>query len=86
VAEFAPSVSTSLFLESAESLASRLEANGSERAREMALEARALGARFRKWQTVAPARDERVQSIQQLFDLNRRALDYLANAGRPSSV
>lgn len=82
MAEFAPSVSTSLFLESAESLATRLEANGTERARDMAQEARTLAARFRKWQTVAPERNERVASIQLLFDLNRRALDYLASAAR----
>jgi hypothetical protein len=82
VADFAPSVSTSLFLESAESLTVRLEANGSERARDMAREARALAARFRLWQTVAPARNERVESIQLLFDLNRRALDFLAGGGR----
>lgn len=82
MAEFAPSVSTSLFLESAESLTVRLEANGSERARELAKEARALATRFRRWQTEAPARNERVESIQLLFDLNRRALDFLASAGR----
>ncbi len=85
MAETGPSVSTSLFLESAESLAARLEAHGSDVAQQMARDARELAARFRSWEVVAPARNDRVVSIQQLFDLNRRALDFLST-GRPPST
>jgi hypothetical protein len=77
----APSLSTSLFLENAESLASRLDRHRTAEAMAMAIEARDLAATFRAFQTIAPPRDERVATIQRLFDLNRRALDYLSSRG-----
>jgi hypothetical protein len=73
-----PSASTHLFQESAEHLAARLEQEPSDAARVLAREARDLAHRFTAWQTQRPADDVRVATIQQLFDLNRRAMDYLS--------
>jgi hypothetical protein len=78
VANHQPSASTHLFQDSAEQLALRLEQEPSDLARAMAQEARALAARFATWHEARPADDVRVATIQQLFDLNRRAMDYLA--------
>ena len=74
----APSASTSLFHESAEHLAVRLDQESSPEARELAAEARALAALFIAWQTSRPADSDRIAGIQQLFDVNRRAMDLLA--------
>ncbi len=74
----APSASTSLFHESAEHLAIRLEQESSPEAHAMAEEARALAALFIAWQTSRPSDADRVAGIQQLFDVNRRAMDLLA--------
>lgn len=73
-----PSASTHLFQDSAEQLAKRLEQEPSDLARSLAREARELASRFAQWHTARPADDIRVATIQQLFDLNRRAMDYLA--------
>ena len=72
------SASTRLFQDSAEQLALRLEQEGSEAAAVLAREARELSARFTVWAEERPSDDERVATIQRLFDLNRRAMDYLA--------
>jgi hypothetical protein len=72
------SASTRLFQDSAVDLALRLDDEGSEAARSMAREARELTARFVAWQRERPSDEERVATIQQLFDLNRRAAVYLA--------
>ncbi len=72
------SASTRLFEDSAEQLALRLEQDGSESARGLAREARELAAAFRGWARQRPADDVRVATIERLFDLNRRAMDYLA--------
>lgn len=72
------SASTRLFQESAEQLASQLEQEGSPAARLLAREARELAARFAEWQVQRPTDDARVVTIQRLFELNRRAVDYLA--------
>lgn len=74
----APSASTSLFHESAEHLALRLEQESSPEALELAREARALVVLFLEWQTSRPADAVRVAGIQQLFDVNRRAMDLFA--------
>ncbi|MFT3769577.1 MAG: hypothetical protein QM820_29425 [Minicystis sp.] len=73
-----PSATTHLFLDSTEQLALRLEQEPSEVAHALAREARALYARFASWQNERPADDVRVATIQALFDLNRRAMDYLS--------
>jgi hypothetical protein len=74
----APSASTSLFHESAEHLALRLEQESSPEALALAEEARGLVALFIAWQTSRPADADRVAGIQRLFDVNRRAMDLLA--------
>ncbi len=74
----APSASTSLFHESAEHLALRLEQESSPEALALAEEARGLVALFLAWQTSRPADADRVAGIQRLFDVNRRAMDLLA--------
>ena len=73
-----PSASTHLFQESAEHLAIRLEQEPAEVALGMAREARELAACFAAWNAERPADDVRVATIQRLFDLNRRVMDYLA--------
>ena len=67
-----------MFHESAEHLALRLEQESSPEAAALAAEARALAALFLAWQTSQPADTDRVAGIQQLFDVNRRAIDLLA--------
>jgi hypothetical protein len=78
VANHQPSASTHLFQDSAEQLAVRLEQEQTDSARALAEEARALAVNFSTWQTERPADAVRVSTIQKLFDLNRRAMDYLA--------
>lgn len=78
VSNHLPSASTHLFQDSAEQLAVRLEQEPGEAARALAAEARDLAAQFAVWQRERPADDVRVATIQRLFDLNRRAMDYLA--------
>jgi hypothetical protein len=75
------SASTSLFLENAEKLASRLEQEKSGAAQLLAREARELAAQFFMWQSKKPEGSVRVARIQQLFDLNRRAMDLLSQSG-----
>ena len=72
------SASTRLFQDSAVELALRLEGEGSEVARGLAREARELAERFAAWQRERPTDEERVATIQRLFDLNRRAAVYSA--------
>jgi hypothetical protein len=72
------SASTRLFQDSAEQLALRLEQEGSEAALVLAVEARELVSRFAGWRQEPPTDGTRVETIQRLFDLNRRASDYLA--------
>ena len=72
------SASTRLFQESAMELATRLDQEGTEAGRALAAEALELANRFTEWQMQRPTDEERVATIQRLFDLNRRAMDYLA--------
>ena len=72
------SASTRLFQESAEDLALRLDQEGSDTARVLAREARDLAVKFAEWSMQRPTDDARVATIQRLFELNRRAMDYLA--------
>ncbi len=72
------SASTRLFQDSADELAIRLENEGSEASLALAREARELAAAFTVWQVERPTDEVRVAIIQRLFELNRRAQDYLA--------
>ena len=74
--------SASVFQNSAKELAMRLEGDESPAAQEMVREAQELRDTFRRWELQRPADEIRVATIRRLFDLNRRAMDYLAGAAR----
>ncbi len=78
VANPLPSTATAVFQESAEQLALRLEQDSTPPARMLAEEARDLVKRFKAWQRERPSNEERVSTIQQLFDLNRRVMDHFS--------
>ncbi len=80
------SSSVPLFHESAVDLATRLSAIPTAEAAGMAREARELAQAFKSWATHKPEHSARIARIQQLFDLNRRAMDFLAQrkSGPPS--
>lgn len=69
---------SNLFCDSAEHLATRLESEPDDVARVLAQEARELARRFATWQERRPTDEEREALIRRLFDVNRRAMDYLA--------
>lgn len=77
--------SSPLFERSAAELVERLQHDGSELAQRMAREARALESTFRGWQTTRPSPDARIVSIQQLFDLHRRVMDYVSARDKTSA-
>lgn len=78
------STSWALFRKSAEDLAVKLAEIQSPDAAAMAREARELTAVFRSWDAARPPNEARIAAIHQLFDLNRRAMDFLSKQGRPS--
>ena len=80
------SVSASLFEQSAEDLAVRLEQFKVEPAVTMAREARQLADVFRTWRTQRPNDDVRVANIQKMFDLNRRAMDFITSQVKRSTT
>ncbi len=73
-----PTITSPVFLQSAEDLALRLERIGNTDALIMATEARDLLEEFRSWATRRPTEAERFPVIDRLFALNRRAMDWLA--------
>jgi hypothetical protein len=66
------------FLRSAEDLQSKLGAVGTAESMGMEREARELVETFKAWQTKRPADATRIAAIRHLMDLNRRAMQYLA--------
>jgi hypothetical protein len=72
------------FAQSVEDLIRRLASDPSDGAQSMLREALDMSQRFRAWQTERPSNEARVLAIRQLFDLNRRAMDYLSRG--PVSV
>lgn len=78
-------VTSPLFEKSAEETAERLAQVDGPQAAAMAREAQDLVATFRSWAQQRPDDAERVATINRLFDLNRRAMDFLLKAGPPSS-
>jgi hypothetical protein len=70
--------SVPLFRQSAEDLAAKLAEIGTAESMSMAREARDLASTFRGWEKARPTNDVRIASIQQLFNLNRRVMDFLA--------
>jgi hypothetical protein len=75
--------SCALFRQSAEDLVTRLSEVQQTDAAAMAREARELAAVFQSWSAVRPTPRARIAAIQHLFDLNRRAMDFLSNQARP---
>jgi len=67
-----------LFQQSAEDLAAKLAEIGTAESMAMAMEARDLATTFRGWEKIRPANDLRIAAIQQLFNLNRRVMDFLS--------
>lgn len=78
--------SWALFRQSAEDLAAKLAESQQADAQRMAREARELVTVFAAWNTVRPTNEARIAAIHQLFDLNRRAMDFLSNQGRPATT
>lgn len=78
--------SAPLFHESAVDLATKLGVIPTAEAAGMAREARELAQVFQAWSTQRPENSARIARIQQLFDLHRRAMDFLAHrkSGPPS--
>lgn len=76
------SAATLLFLDNAEKLAARLAQEKSGAAQTLAIEAKELASHFCAWQSKKPEGSVRVARIQQLFDLNRRAMDLLGESDR----
>ena len=74
-----------LFRQSAEDLASKLQEIKTADAMGLGKEASTLAATFASWEVNRPTSEVRVATIQLLFDLNRRAQDYLSKQGRPPS-
>jgi hypothetical protein len=72
------SSSSPLFHDSAVDLATKLSEIRTAEAAGMAREARDLAQVFESWQSKRPENDVRIARIQQLFDLHRRAMDFLA--------
>ena len=72
------STSWPLFRESAVDLATKLAEIPTAEAASMAHEARELAQVFLAWETKKPENDTRIARIRQLFDLNRRVMDFLA--------
>jgi hypothetical protein len=78
--------SAPLFHQSAVDLASKLGAIPTAEAAGMAREARELATTFHSWASQRPENTARIARIRELFDLNRRAMDFLAQrkSGPPS--
>ncbi len=72
------STSWPLFRESAIDLATKLAEIPTAEAAGMAHEARDLAGIFLSWDTKKPENDARIARIRQLFELNRRVMDFLA--------
>jgi hypothetical protein len=74
--------SVPLFRQSAEDLVQKLSAIGTAESMGMAREARDLADTFRSWEKARPPNDVRIARIQQLFALNRRVMDFLAQRNK----
>jgi hypothetical protein len=72
------------FQRSAEDLEARLGVIGTAESMGMAREAHNLADTFRSWEKRRPANDTRILAIRQLFELNRRVMDYLAHRSKPA--
>ncbi len=75
---------TKEFLRSAEELQAKLAAVGTAESMGMAREARDLADTFKSWAKKRPEDAPRIAAIQQLMELNRRVMDYLAQRQKPT--
>ena len=66
------------FARSVDDLIRRLTPDPSNEAQALLREALELDGSFRAWQTERPSNEDRVLVIRRLFDLNRRAMEYLS--------
>ena len=74
-----------LFRKSSDELAVRLHQFGTAEAMRLAEEATRFAATFAAWRKSAPTSHVRKQTIDALFDFQRRALDYMTSGMRTSS-
>jgi len=82
----AKSNSWSMFLQSAHELALKLGEVQSAEAIMMEREARELASIFQGWESRRPSNEARISAIQHLFDLNRRAMDFLSKHRQPGKA
>lgn len=77
--------SAPIFVQNAEELIHLLANEPSPTVRAMQKQAEELAERFGRWQSERPTNAARVAMIQELFELNRRAREHLANLKRESA-
>ena len=73
------------FLRNAQELAVRLGEFATVEAMTLTREATLLVETFKGWETSRPTDEARVASIQQLFELQRKAMDFLSRQSKPPS-
>jgi hypothetical protein len=78
--------SAGFFADSALQLVRRLEGETNPEARQLVEHVKELANLFEEWRHRRPADEERVKKIRELFDCNRRALDYFAARGIPTTT
>jgi hypothetical protein len=67
-----------IFLQTAQGLVTRLSQDTSEKGRELARRAATLVAVFEAWPSTPPTPEARANTIHQLLDLQRQALEHIA--------
>jgi hypothetical protein len=75
-------VSAPVFMRTTQEIEARLENDHGAAASEMRHEARELARTFAHWQDMRPSNEEKVATIQRLFDLQRRAMDHLLTTAK----
>jgi hypothetical protein len=73
-----------LFEQSARDLAAKLGDSPKAEAAGMAREARELALVFKSWEKARPENTTRIARIRELFELNRRAMDFMSKQARAS--
>jgi hypothetical protein len=75
-----------IFVDTAEEVLRRLAGDSTPEAMAMVREAQELARVFRMWQVVRPADKERLVAIQRMFEVHRKAMEYLGHRAGPSST
>jgi hypothetical protein len=75
-----------IFVDTAEEVLRRLAGDSSPEALAMINEAQELAHVFRTWQVVRPADSERLAAIRRIFEVQRKAMEYLGHRVGPSST